>query len=75
MENGEVLSCRTYQLIDLPEEDAENTPSLSYLKAIVKGAIESKLPEDYIQYLKQIKHNGNIVSHREEALNLGNVVL
>ncbi|KAL5292386.1 GGCT.2 family protein [Megaselia abdita] len=72
MYNGKTVACRTYQLIDLPKEDDEdhNLPSLSYLKAIVKGAVESKLPEDYIKYLRGFKHNGNLVSHREDALQL-----
>lgn len=73
MDSGEIVSCRTYQLIDLPEDDdieEEHLPSHSYLKAIVKGAVESKLPDHYIQYLRKIKHNGNLVSHREDALEL-----
>lgn len=45
-------------------------PSLTYLKVIVKGAVESKLPKDYIQFLRTINHNGKIAEARENLLNL-----
>ncbi|CAG2103772.1 unnamed protein product [Medioppia subpectinata] len=38
----------------------ETTPSLAYKTVILKGAIEQGLPEDYIQFLKSFKDNGNI---------------
>lgn len=75
MTDGRIIPCRTYQLIDLPSEDEEHLPSYSYLKTIVKGAIESKLPEVYITYLKNVKHNGNLVAKREEALQLQDIIL
>lgn len=76
MTDGRVLPCRTYQLIDLPSEEdpEEHLPSYSYLKAIVKGAMESKLPKYYIKYLKNIKHNGVLVQDREELLQLQDLV-
>lgn len=77
-DTGEIIQCRTYQLIDLPDEieDLEgNLPSLSYLKVIVKGAVESHLPDHYISHLRHIKHNGNMVSSREDALHLHEVVM
>lgn len=71
-DSGEIIKCRTYQIIDLPEacDIEEHLPSMSYLKTMVKGALESELPEEYIRYLRNIKHNGNLVRHREDALHL-----
>lgn len=36
----------------------ERQPSRTYLEVIHRGAIESKLPEEYITFLKKIVHNG-----------------
>lgn len=36
----------------------ERKPSKTYITTIVKGAEESKLPESYVQFLKNIAHNG-----------------
>ncbi|KAL5292401.1 GGCT.2 family protein [Megaselia abdita] len=77
MDDGRNISCRTYQLKDLPQncDHSENLPSFSYLKAIVKGALESKLPDYYIKYLKNITHNGKIAVHMENTLKLHDIQL
>lgn len=63
--DGTVKNCRVYQLCDnaaaidnicdLPENQK---PSKVYLKTIILGARESKLPEDYMRFLESIPHNG-----------------
>lgn len=70
LDSGELVTCRTYQMIELPEDGEEILPSKSYLKVMVKGAIESQLPEEYVNQLKKLKHNGNIMKKREDELNL-----
>jgi hypothetical protein len=57
---GEKLTCRTYQLCQLPEEGSsieERLPSKIYLDTIIAGAIESNLTLDYIEKLKKIPYN------------------
>ncbi|XP_067002424.2 gamma-glutamylcyclotransferase isoform X2 [Anabrus simplex] len=61
----EKLSCRTYQLYDIPpplkeyqELPEERRPSKTYLKVIIEGAKESCLPESYISSLELIPDNG-----------------
>jgi len=61
----EVVKCHTYVQKETYSElfdsgSASNTPSLAYKTVILKGAIEQNLPEDYIQFLKSFKDNGNI---------------
>ncbi len=55
-ENGEKLMCRTYQLLDLNSKD--HHPSPQYLKVILLGAEQCRLPEDYMVRLRAIEHNG-----------------
>ncbi|XP_063826579.1 gamma-glutamylcyclotransferase-like [Ostrinia nubilalis] len=67
--HGETLQCRTYQqtvnpvpckkIDELPEE---RRPSSTYLECILTGATECQLPNDYIQNLRKIPHNGNEAS-------------
>lgn len=74
--NGDVFMCRAYQLAKIPEEwdgpssKRENQPSSTYLKTIVKGAVETKLPVEYIDFLRSFEHNGNVVDHFESELDL-----
>lgn len=77
MQNGENISCRTYEWLDLPEfrERYDNLPSLSYLKTVVKGALESELPADYVSFLRKFKHNGKLIRRFEDYLYLDNVKL
>lgn len=55
--------CRAYAIIKSVSKDREfpvdRVPSCTYLQTIIQGAIQSKLPNEYVEYLKTIKHNGN----------------
>lgn len=58
------IPCRTYQLFHNPpmpldpfERPFERQPSKTYLTVILNGAIESKLPDEYLNFLKSFKHN------------------
>ncbi|KAL0850990.1 hypothetical protein ABMA28_006883 [Loxostege sticticalis] len=71
------IECRTYQLTDIPtgnirghdtELPFERRPSITYLDCIIKGAMECKLPEDYIENLKNVPHNGQASPHMQELL-------
>jgi len=64
---GDILQCRIYQQCNNPKEfvpagelPKERRPSPIYLKTILKGASENGLPEDYIEFLDSIPHNGYI---------------
>ncbi|KAJ8736192.1 hypothetical protein PYW08_006848 [Mythimna loreyi] len=63
--DGSSVECRTYQQTINPpirekgeELPLERRPCITYLDCIVNGAIECKIPEDYIEELKKIPHNG-----------------
>ncbi|KAG6450523.1 hypothetical protein O3G_MSEX006613 [Manduca sexta] len=65
--NGTDILARTYELVDNPAKLPEGEiippgrrPSITYLKVIIAGAIESNLPPEYIEYLKNIPTNGKI---------------
>lgn len=65
MSDGSSQLCRTYQqcatptfIIDMLDLPAERRPSSVYLNTIILGASESKLPDDYQDFLKSIPHNG-----------------
>ncbi|KAH8239658.1 hypothetical protein KR032_006445 [Drosophila birchii] len=45
-------------------------PSKTYLQCLVQGAIETSIPEKYIQRLRSIKHNGRIAAEMEKELQL-----
>lgn len=72
LDYGETITCRTYIS---KEKGYKVLPSKSYLKTIVKGAVESKLPEYYINQLRKIEHNGNVEENRERELRLDNFEL
>lgn len=55
--NGNMLTCRTYEL--LWKGDGDNRPSPQYLDVIIRGAKQNELPEEYIQTLNAIEHNGH----------------
>ena len=60
-DGGEPLQCRTYVGKAKPGDDKR--PSPQYLDVIIRGAIQSKLPQEYINKLKSIEHNnykGNV---------------
>lgn len=82
LDSGEIVKCYTYELKDfrMPEETEEEIaygilPSLTYVKVIVKGAIESKLPKGYVSFLRTIKHNGNKKFEMEDHLQLADFEL
>ncbi|XP_022204592.2 gamma-glutamylcyclotransferase isoform X2 [Nilaparvata lugens] len=61
---GKSFTCRSYQLTDQPPplKNGESLPSSRfpskiYLNTIIAGAIENKIPADYIDYLKKIPSN------------------
>lgn len=69
MSNGEKMPCRTYQQTinpppceNIEELPLERRPSSTYLNCILTGALECQLPDDYIERLKKIPHNGNEAS-------------
>lgn len=67
--DGEKIECRLYKMVkqptgkvDLSDDNLpfERRPSKTYLDTIIYGAIESGLPEKYIEFLKGIQHNGKL---------------
>uniref|UniRef100_A0A1A9VMM8 gamma-glutamylcyclotransferase n=1 Tax=Glossina austeni TaxID=7395 RepID=A0A1A9VMM8_GLOAU len=74
---------RVYTLVNEPSTDLKllqpndtpfnRQPSKTYLKCLIKGAIETGLASDYINWLKSIKHNGNVVDELENLLDLKDV--
>ncbi|KAF7259821.1 hypothetical protein EG68_02840 [Paragonimus skrjabini miyazakii] len=48
-----VFTCRTYAL----NTEQEGPPSPYYLDIVLRGAIQSNLPEFYVERLKQVHHN------------------
>ncbi|XP_060657512.1 gamma-glutamylcyclotransferase-like [Drosophila nasuta] len=60
---------------DLPPSEVpeDRQPSKTYLQVLVKGAIESRLPEEYVTWLTEFKHNNQTVQHLEEILELQSV--
>ncbi|XP_062131501.1 gamma-glutamylcyclotransferase-like [Drosophila sulfurigaster albostrigata] len=62
---------------DLPPSEVpeDRQPSKTYLQVLVKGAIDSGLPEEYVTWLKGFKHNNQTVQHLEELLELQSVAL
>lgn len=48
-------------------------PSKTYLKTLIKGALESGLPSDYVAWLRAVKHNSNSVEQFEKYLDLASI--
>lgn len=58
---GETQQCRTYIAKVKPGDG--NRPSPQYMDVVIRGAMQSKLPDEYINELKSIEHNnykGNV---------------
>ncbi|XP_045194682.2 gamma-glutamylcyclotransferase-like [Mercenaria mercenaria] len=57
--DGREYTCRTYQLPAsyFEDEGPNNRPSPMYLDIIIKGAIQNKLPEDYVHFLRTVETN------------------
>lgn len=69
--DGEKIECRLYQMVNRPTGKIDlsdpniphdRQPSKTYLDTIINGAVESKLPEKYINFLKGVTHNGKLAS-------------
>ncbi|XP_037815965.1 gamma-glutamylcyclotransferase-like [Lucilia sericata] len=79
------IECRSYHLVNQPSTHlktltadtipANRQPSKTYLKTLLKGALETGLPADYIQWLKTVHHNSTIVEKFEKHLELDKVDL
>lgn len=77
------IECRSYHLIKQPSTHLQSLddvphdrqPSKTYLKTLVKGAIETGVPAHYIEFLKSIRHNCNKVDNFEKHLELGDMEL
>lgn len=64
--SGDEVVCRAYEIIKstpkLSKDEvfpADRIPSCTYLQTIIEGAQQTKLPNEYVEYLKSIKHNGH----------------
>lgn len=73
--NGTMINCRVYQQCNNPKEHVklselplDRRPSPLYLNVILEGAVESGLPQDYIDVLKTIPHNGYDGEYKEMEL-------
>ncbi|XP_074107475.1 gamma-glutamylcyclotransferase-like [Cotesia typhae] len=62
--SGQKINCRVYQQIKMPNAYAKlrelpnsRRPSETYLKIIVKGAIDREIPIEYINLLRKTRHN------------------
>lgn len=83
--NGSMIMARVYMLVSQPTTDRDTfdfngtpfdrQPSKTYLQCLVKGATESGINVDYINWLKRIKHNGNVVKNLESRLDLVDIEL
>lgn len=71
---GNVLQCRSYQLVIPPSLsatgnctptsssgscDKHSAPSAVYMRVIRSGAVEHALPTEYCRWLDQLRHNGH----------------
>ncbi|KAL9902132.1 gamma-glutamylcyclotransferase-like isoform X2 [Glossina fuscipes] len=79
------IQCRAYHLCQQPQTDikcipeqkipSDRLPSETYLKTLVKGALETGIPDEYVNFLRAIKHNRNVVKTLETILELQDVKL
>ncbi|XP_033125358.1 gamma-glutamylcyclotransferase-like [Anneissia japonica] len=56
MSTGEILTCRVYVMRDM---SSQLPPHPNYLDIIIKGAVQNKLPPDYITMLRSVEDNGS----------------
>ncbi|XP_075163469.1 gamma-glutamylcyclotransferase-like [Haematobia irritans] len=83
--SGEVITARAYQLTDQPKNDFESMqpqeipskrlPSKTYIQCLVKGAIESGIDQEYVEWLRSLKHNGVVAEKMSTFLELDNIEL
>ncbi|XP_030372636.1 gamma-glutamylcyclotransferase-like isoform X2 [Scaptodrosophila lebanonensis] len=81
----ENIVCRAYHLSEQPQTDLrglgsglipyDRQPSQTYLKVLVKGALETGVPDEYIKWLRSIKNNGKKVDTFEKKLQLAEMTL
>lgn len=79
------IECRSYHLVNQPttllktlnanEIPYDRQPSKTYLKTLIKGALETGIPADYIKWLKTVHHNSKTVDKFEKHLELNTVEL
>jgi len=80
------ITCRAYHLTNQPQSELhadgvqeniplDRQPSKTYLKVLVKGAKETGIPEEYIKWLRGIRHNGKQAPTMEAKLELDQVEL
>uniref|UniRef100_A0A1I8M3K9 gamma-glutamylcyclotransferase n=1 Tax=Musca domestica TaxID=7370 RepID=A0A1I8M3K9_MUSDO len=83
--NNEVIMSRAYLLTEQPESDfeamsmqeipAKRLPSKTYIQCLVKGAVESEIDGEYVEWLKSLKHNGKVAEKMSNYLELANIEL
>nr|XP_053621339.1 gamma-glutamylcyclotransferase-like isoform X2 [Plodia interpunctella] len=64
---GKTVVAHTYQMTNVPQNEdkilpSERRPSNTYLQVITLGAVESKLPSDYVGSLFTFVSNGNFAN-------------
>ncbi|XP_037722089.1 gamma-glutamylcyclotransferase isoform X1 [Drosophila subpulchrella] len=80
------ITCRAYHLTNQPQSELhadgaqeniplDRQPSKTYLKVLVKGAKETGIPEEYIKWLRGIRHNDIQAPTMEAKLELDQVQL
>lgn len=79
------IDCRSYHLVNQPSTHLKTLtadvipvcrqPSKTYLKTLIKGALETGIPSDYIVWLKSVHHNCKTVDKFEKHLELHTVEL
>uniref|UniRef100_A0A8D8U4N5 gamma-glutamylcyclotransferase n=1 Tax=Cacopsylla melanoneura TaxID=428564 RepID=A0A8D8U4N5_9HEMI len=52
------VTARCYELIAIDPPGSDKRPSVTYLDVVIKGALESQLPEKYVHKLRRIENNG-----------------
>ncbi|XP_057327386.1 gamma-glutamylcyclotransferase-like [Microplitis mediator] len=72
--SGKVYYCRSYKAVVDPKPAVKldqlpdnRLPSSLYMKVLIKGAQDHHLPQDYIKFMKTIRHN-NITDVYPEGL-------
>lgn len=83
--NGTEVPARVYIMDDVPISNYHDLqpeqvpdsrkPSATYLKVLVKGAMESGVPEEYVNWLKSIRRSDKKVQELEELFQLHPVEL
>eukprot|EP01083_Nonionella_stella_P036016 98241_1 len=59
--SGHLVKCRSYQVVS-PVLPGSN-PSKTYHELILNGAIAADLPDEWLEYLRSIEHNGEESDH------------